>query len=207
MLAFATTSLAVSRRRPFRGYLLSSIFRRVFMASFAMSFGLLPTGIGFSAQHQSRKIAHQCLRQNFFGRPSRVISAKQRVDMNVQTLRPLHSGQRQSVVCNANVYLSVIRLLFSSRPTAVFWAIRAVVVNAIQRVSKRRLAYVSQKIFKIVPSFAQINASLSIPIKSSVFWVIAPLFYGLPQNVNGSLRFAMTTFHAVNVIQWSSKVK
>ena len=207
MLTFAPTSLAISRRRPLSGYLLPGVFKRVFVAAFAMSSGLLSFRIGCAAQQQTRKVQHFGLRKYLFGWQPFVVSLKQRVDMDSQSLRPLHCSQRQSVMCDANINFSIVRLFFSSCPAAIFRTVRPVVVNTIQCIAGHPFAHISQKIIKIVPSLAQVNTALSIPIKSGIVWVIAPLFYGLPQNVNGSLRFAMTTFHAANVIQWSEKVK
>lgn len=200
MSTLTPTSLAVPRGSSLFGELQSRVFGGIFMPSFAMGSGLLPSSIGFATQRQPRKVAHQGLRQHFFGRPSCVISAKQRVDMDVQTLRPLHSGQRQSVMRNANVGLPVVRLLFTGRPAAILGAVGAVIVNAIQRVAGWAFAHIGHKVFKSVPSLADVNSALPIAVKRRITRVVASLLNCLPQNVCGRLCFAVCSFHTTSVI-------
>jgi hypothetical protein len=200
MLLNAPTSLAVSRGGSLFGKLQSGVFGGVLMPSFAMGSGLLPLSVGFAAQRQPRKIAHQDLRQHFLGRQSGVIPPEKRIDVYAQAFRPLHSGQRQSFMRDSDVSVPVIGLLFAGRPTAIFWAVWAIIINAIKRVSGRPFAQIVHKIFKVVPPFANVNSTLSIAVKCRVARVVAPLFNCLPQNVNGRLCFAVCSFHTTSVI-------
>ena len=207
MLLNAATSLAVPRGSSLFGELQSRVFGGIFMPSFAMGSRLLSSGVGFATQPQPRKVGHQGLRQYFFGRQSGVIPRKERIYLYAQAFRPLRCGQRQSFMRNSDVNVPIVGLFFTSRPTAIFGAIRAIVINAIQRVFGRPFTYIVHKVFKVVPSFADVNSALSIAGKRRMARVVASLFNCLPQNVNRRSCFAMCSFHMANVIQWSEKVK
>lgn len=203
----APASFAISGWRPFCGKLRPCVFGRVFMPSLAMRFGLLSSSVCLSSQRQTRKIKHFGLRKHFFNWQSFVISQKKCIDVNAKSLRPLHCGQRYSVMCDANINESVVSLFLAGRPSAIFWTIRAIIVDTVKRIAQRPITNVSQKVFKNVPPLAYINAAPSITRERSVFGVVASLFNCLPQNINRSFGFAMCAVHAANVIQWSEKVK
>lgn len=204
---FAPTLFAISGWRPFCGKLRSCVFGRVFMPSLAMRFGLLPSSVCLSSQRQTGKIKHFDLRKHFFNRQSFAISQKKCIDVDAKPLRPLHCGQRHSVMRDANINESVVSLFLAGRPSAIFWAIRAIIIDTVKRISQRPIANVSQKVFENVPPLTYINAAPSITRERSVFGVVASLFDCLPQNINGSFGFAMCAVHEANVIQWSEKVK
>ncbi len=207
MLAFAPTLLAVSRKSSFCGNLAARVFRRVFMPSLAMGSCLLPSCVRLSPFPQSRQIKKSGFGQHLFNRPIRVIPLQKRVDMKPNLFRPLHRSQSNAVVRNFDVCLSVVGLLFTRCPATIFGAIRAIVVNAIQCCAKWAIPHIGNKIFKRIPSFANVNTSCAISAIRRVFGINAPLLGSLPNGVQLGARFTMTTFHAVNVLQWSEKVK
>lgn len=205
--SFSSALFAIPRRRSFCGKLFACVLGGVFMPSFAMCLGLLPPSICLPSQRQTRKIKHLGLEKHFFDWQLFVIPTKKCVDVNAKSFRPLHRSQRYSVMRNANINESVVRLFFSGRPSTILWAIRAVIVDTVKRITQRAIANVGQKVFKNVPSFAYINAAPSITGKRNVFGVVASLFDCLPQTINASSGLTMCAVHAANVIQWSEKVK
>lgn len=74
-------------------------------------------------------------------------------------------------------------LLFCSRPTTVFGRIGTVVVDAVERVTLRRLtAHVSKKIFVDGPPFANSNASTAIAVIAVAFWIVASVAHANPSD-------------------------
>lgn len=200
MSTLTATSLAVPRGSSLFGELQSRVFGGIFMPSFAMGSGLLSPSVGFATQFQPRKVGHQGLRQYFFGRQSGVIPRKKRIHLYAQAFRPLRCGQRQPFMRNSDVNVPIVGLLFASCPTTIFGAVRAIVINAIQRIAGRSFADICHKVFKVVPPFAKVNSTLPIAVKCRVARVVAPLFNCLPQNVNRRSCFAVCSFHATSVI-------
>lgn len=206
-LTFATTSLAIPRGSSLCGYLSPRVFGRVFMPALAMRFSLLPFGVCQSANSKTVQNAKFVNRKHFVQRIPFMKSGKQSVDMNTRSLRPLLSRQGNAVVCDSDIHLSVVRLFFSRRPSAIFRAIRAVVINPIKRCAKRSFAHIFNKISKQRPAFAHANTSRPMPVISGVFGVRTTLLNGLPNSVQIGLRLTMTALHDASVLQWSEKVK
>ena len=207
MSAFATASLAIPRGSSLRGYLSSRVFGRVFVSSLAMRFSLLPFGVCQPTNSKAVQNAKLVSRKHFVQRISFMKSGKQSVDMNARSLRPLLSRQGNAVICDSDIHLSVVRLFFSCRPSAIFRAIRAVVINPIKRCAKRSFAHIFNKISKRRPAFAHANTSRPIPAIGGIFGVVTTLLYGLPNSVQIGLRLTMTALHDASVLQWSEKVK
>lgn len=78
--------------------------------------------------------------------------------------------------------LFVATLLLSIRPTAVFWAVIAIHVDAVNRVVKRRtISHVSvERFIAIEPSIANSNAPAAIPVVLLVHRIPAPVDHFCP---------------------------
>lgn len=92
-------------------------------------------------------------------------------------------GQRQAStsVCYVPCFPLVIHLLKRRCPTAILWAVVAVIVDAVQRVRRAgSLPHVVQECVKrLLPSLADGNAAATVPkVHRSVF-VIAPLHHSV----------------------------
>lgn len=206
-LTFATTSFAIPRGSPFCGNLLPRVFGGVFMPSFTMCSGLLSFSICQPANRKAVQNAKHFGGQHFFNWVALVKPSEQSVDMYAKALRPLPSSQRYAVFGDSDVNFSIVRLLFAGRPSAIFRAVRPVIIDAIKSSSGWSLAHVSNKIRKRHPSFANVNASSPISFIRRVFRIRTTLFGGLPYGVQIGLGSAMTTLHGASVLQWSRKIK
>ena len=182
----APASFAISGWRPFCGKLRPCVFGRVFMPSLAMRFGLLSSSVCLSSQRQTRKIKHFGLRKHFFNWQSFVISQKKCIDVNAKSLRPLHCGQRYSVMCDANINESVVSLFLAGRPSAIFWTIRAIIVDTVKCSAFRLFAHISDKVPKALrvwlirqPSITNLNTTTTIAVILGVVFVVAPLNHSI----------------------------
>ena len=207
MSTFTATGFAIPRGSSLCGNLSSSVFGDVFMPSFTMGSGLLPLGVCQPANRKAVQHTKHFGGQHFFNGIALVKPSKQSVDVDAKALRPLTGGQRYAVFGNSDVSLSVVRLFFAGRPSAIFRAVRAVVINAIKSGSGWSFTHIRNKIRKRHPSFANINASSPISFICRVFRIRTTLFGGLPYGVQVGLGSAMTTLHGASVLQWSRKVK
>lgn len=207
MSPLTATGFAIPRGSSLCGNLLPRVFRGVFMPSFAMGSGLLTFGVCQPADRKAVQHTKHLGGQHFFNRVTLVEPPEQGVDVDAKTLRPLTGSQRYAVFGNSDVSLSVVRLFFAGRPSAIFRAVRAVVINAIKSGFGRSFTHIRNKIRKRHPSFANINASSPISSICRVFRIRTTLFGGLPHGVQIGLGSAMTTLHGASVLQWSRKVK
>lgn len=71
-------------------------------------------------------------------------------------------------------------LLCRCSPSAVFWAIWAVVVYSIQSCAVRFRKHICNKISYIVPTFAHCDPTPSVPMRFGVVWVVAAIHHGVP---------------------------
>ena len=207
MSPFTATGFAIPRGSSLCGNLLPRVFGGVFMPSFAMGSGLLPFSVCQPANRKAVQHTKHLRGQHFFNGITLVEPSKQSVDVNAKAFRPLTGGQRYAVFGNSDIGFSVVGLFFARRPSAVFRAVRAVVINTIKSGSGWSFTHIRNKIRKRHPSFANINASSPISFICRVFRIRTTLFGGLPCGVQVGLGSAMTTLHDASVLQWSRKVK
>jgi len=207
MSTFAATGFAVSGGGAFRRNLMPGVFGDVFMPSFTMGSGLLPFGVSKTANGKTIQHAELFLGQHFFNRMPFVKTGQNCVDMNAKTFRPLPSRQCHVIFGDSDVRFPIVGLLFARCPTAIFWAIRPIVINAIKRCAEWPFAHISNKIRERHPPFTNVNASSPISFICRVFRIKTTLFSRLPYSVQIGLGLAMTTLHGVSVLQWSEKVK
>lgn len=79
---------------------------------------------------------------------------------------------------------SIICLLKRGCPSAIFGAIRPIVINSIERCAFRPVAHVCVKGSKrVAPSIADVDSPSSIPPVCNHVGVVAPVFHGVPNAV------------------------
>lgn len=103
-------------------------------------------------------------------------------------------GQRHgaAIVFMVNVAASVCALILWHAPNAVVWAVRAIVVNALNRVSCRRTCtHVLNEIFKGAPALANGNAALAVIVKVLRSWIGAAVDHAGPDSMFARARCAM----------------
>jgi hypothetical protein len=74
----------------------------------------------------------------------------------------------------------IFHLLGRCRPPAVFRRIVPIVIDAIERVARRPLAHIRQKVPKIFPSLANADPSTAVEMETALFLITAPLFHIKP---------------------------
>jgi len=88
---------------------------------------------------------------------------------------------------NFDCYTSIALLIFFACPTAVFWFVTLIVVNAVKRVFSRPWPHISNKIAEPIrfffPTITHINPSSSVinPLLDS--WIVATSQHALPHAV------------------------
>lgn len=80
--------------------------------------------------------------------------------------------------------MPVFRLIFQRNPLAIARLVITVIVDAFNRVAFRARSHVCQESLKTVPSFADLNASTAVAVKSLVFWVGASLAHHKPDRIS-----------------------
>jgi len=81
----------------------------------------------------------------------------------------------------------VTHLFGTTRPLAILWAIRSVVIDTLDRVCRRRArphVFVERR-ERLVPSVAHDYATTAVVGESVLSWVAAPLLHALPHDVLG----------------------
>lgn len=106
---------------------------------------------------------------------------------NANLLGPFCKGFCDTVPGDESVSTSVSRLLFRCRPSAVFRAVVAVVVDAVKRRAGGPRADIGKKVFKgLQPAVADFDAAASVVLVFFVLNITAPLFHHAPCSVFGS---------------------
>lgn len=101
-------------------------------------------------------------------------------------------GFRSDESVGAQVIASVVRLLEFGCPAAVLWGIRAVVVNALNRVFVRWApSHVGDEIIKRLPSVAHGYAASTVVLVSLVVWFPTSLAHNLPDAILRALAVAV----------------
>lgn len=72
-------------------------------------------------------------------------------------------SRTHSSVNRGPIVVTILGLLFSRRPTTVFWRVSKIVVDALQRITHRfTLAHVGQEVLEIQPPFTHGDSSASV---------------------------------------------
>lgn len=106
-------------------------------------------------------------RQRSLDRPAGLQALINRASRQSAEWCPLADRLRHSCVLQTrHIVASVVRLLIPCRPTAILLAVRAICVNPVERVARRRAgSHVSQELTKgLVPWLAYRDASTAVPL-------------------------------------------
>lgn len=103
---------------------------------------------------------------------------------NASAFAPLSRAQCYAVVCEQDVTRVVAALLLKGGPSAVLWAIVAVLINAVDgMLGRRATAHVGQKVVERLPSVADTNASETVVLGVSLVCSAASLSHVFPAQV------------------------
>lgn len=93
---------------------------------------------------------------------------------------------------NYAVYASIIHLLKSGRPPAIFWAIIAIIVNAVNReIGGWARPHIGIELLEDLPLFADFNASATIARIAMILWIFATLSHAPPSKPFGRVDHAV----------------
>lgn len=102
--------------------------------------------------------------------------------------RPLADGHRSTVERDVDVVAAVVALNGHISPSAIFFEITKIVVDAVKRCSFWRITHVGVKSGKrFSPFVANLNATSVIPFKRRVLWIVAAADHSRPSIVFLSL--------------------
>lgn len=97
---------------------------------------------------------------------------------------PSRDGERLTGKFKNYVTFSISGLFFSGGPSAVVFAIRAVIVYAFKRVFISRLfPHVEVKGSKVIPTFVYENSASTVPVKKWTVGIVTPLSHGFPYEI------------------------
>ena len=108
----------------------------------------------------------------------------QSVTVNSANARPLRKRVCHPVKSEVSAIAAIILLIGAGSPTAIFWAVTAVIVNPLQSVIRRAFAHIGKKILKHLPTVANQNAAPAVMMKRRIFGILASLTHGKPRLVN-----------------------
>lgn len=123
--------------------------------------------------------------QNFLNGPTRSQPFIEHVGFYAELSRPLSDWVR--LVIQGQAYnIAGIKILNQRRcPSTVARLVITVVVNSVQRGSRRTLAHIGKEVLVGVPTLANTNAAPAIKLVTVVTRVIAPLPHGNPCAIGG----------------------
>lgn len=173
----------------------NNVFGRSFVAVFAKRLILAVIRTSKTTQKKAGVIFLRIRCQNTFWGPPKMITPAHGCVRNSRFFRPLHQAQGDTVVRHINIPNGIIRLFFSSRPSAIFRAIGSVVVNALKSMFFGWMPHVSQKRVKIIPGWANFNASTAIACVMRCFRVIASGLHLDPNSVNSRIGQSVSFGH------------
>lgn len=132
----------------------------------------------------------------------RIYSAQDGANGYLQDVGPLGHGFSDAPKGNKHTGALIRRLFGSRRPFAVFWTVRAIVINPLKRCSVWPIAHVLNKQGKIIPSLADSYSSAPVIYKRSVSRVETPRSHSLPSAIERMVKQAMffTKVHSANLI-------
>lgn len=135
--------------------------------------------------------------QRAFQRPTLMQALIDQSGVPTKAQSPIGLGQRDAVPFQKLVASSVSRLRGSGCPSAVFWRVRAVVIDAIQLMAWWALAHVTNKRSEILsPRFADGNTSTAVVFIGRQGRAIAPSLHVPPPSVG---RVAAKTMPSISL--------
>lgn len=135
-----------------------------------------------------------------FNAPAASQSFIESVPMNTQFDCPFSNGQAHSIMLDAPIRSSVIRLLFSCRPSAVLFRITTVVVYSLKRHAIGALAHIKNKLLKTFPPFlAYFDATRTVILIKLMLRSMASALDILPNGVKAAFAFAVPCVRLVKI--------
>ena len=133
----------------------------------AVGFGALLLSICGPAYHVMRGTGKSFRRKYLFRRVTLVVSSAQRDVVDAGFVGPL--GQRQILPIEdyALIAPSVVSLLFTSSPSAVFWRVVSVIIDSLQGIALRARTHISQKLAKSSPLLTNFDPPPAVAFISS----------------------------------------
>jgi len=127
-----------------------------------------------------------------FNAPSTLQSVLYQIVGNSKMLCPLLHIQCFAFICVCFVCSPVVRLLFPCCPSAVFWAVVAVVVDSLQSHSLRSVSHVRMKVLeRILPSVAHLYTATTVVFVTRSRSIEASRFNCNPYSIFRSVRSSM----------------
>lgn len=130
------------------------------------------------------------LRECFRGIPLVIIKSKaQHVSWDAKQSAPLSHCHRLTVKRENSIRGRVVHLLYRGFPSAIFWRVGSVVINATQRVFPRwRFAYIRSEVLKrISPAVAHSDATPTVLRIFQVFLSVASVFRSTPHGIQSGI--------------------
>lgn len=84
---------------------------------------------------------------------------------------------------NNNISGCIGRLFFFRDPSAIFDAIRTIIINTIKRHADWLCSHVIKESREVIPARIVSNTTTAIVVISDMFFVIAPLFHARPRSI------------------------
>jgi hypothetical protein len=195
-------ALASSASASLAAILRSGVFWGKFMTPFTVGFSAISSPVCQSPQSKARFVNLLFGQKDALGRPAEVNPGGYGLCSNPEFFRPLRYSEIFPAKRNSLVSSSVALLFTSCGPTAIFRAIRAIVVNSVNRVVFTWLfPHIGKKVLKFLPSFANINPSASVVVKKLVFRVAAPASHTTPSAVGVRMRKAVGSSSGIKFVR------
>lgn len=160
-----------------------NVVRRSFVPPAAVSLGSLFLSVCRAANYIFRGTRQAFCRKYFFWRVAFVVPSAQRDVVDTSFVGPLGQRQILSVEDYALIAPSVVSLLFTSSPAAVFRRVVAIVIISLQGIALRARPHISQKLAKASPLLTNFDPSPTVALISGGLWRHAAASHHGPCNV------------------------
>lgn len=139
--------------------------------------------------------------QRFFNRPTQAQSKTECPWVHSHLSCPLNDWQSFTVERDQMQLwaTAVLGLLAGCRPSAVFFAIWAVVINSIKRLTRWTCPHVFKEICKTRPAFTYCNSASAVILVVGIIGVVTALFQGVPHPVFRGSMLAVNGYERTGV--------
>lgn len=129
--------------------------------------------------------------ENLFGGFTRANASDNRCPWNASLGGPLSGRQSLAGKLNSDIVSLIVALRFRIRPLAVFRAIGAIVINALNTAALWRQSHIKEKVLKLLPMATNVNPAPSIIFIGFGAWVGAPSQNTGPNSVSSGAAHSM----------------
>jgi hypothetical protein len=117
--------------------------------------------------------------------PALVKTILQRFHAYARFTPPCGQAKRFTFISNVSIRNKILRLLKSSSPAAITFAIPLIAVYSINSMFwARGLAHIQYEVFKFFPTLTNAKATAAISFKSKSVWIVASLPHSIPIFIN-----------------------